>query len=207
MFHSPFKARLDRERARYLVGDYAAGAGTGRGIVAGSRIATSVGWQAVEVLRPGARVVTFGGGLRPVLWLEPCELWSSPRDTATWPLAVPAGALGNGAPMVLLPTQSVVIEVPWAEAELGTPFVLMPCAALDGHAGIGRRRPTGPVSLVRLGFEREEVVFSNNGAMFRCGLRQEMFDEAPLRDPGYASLAEQAARTLLAQGAALTHRH
>lgn len=140
------------------------------GIVAGTKVASTLGWRPIEAIDVGDEVLTFDGGMQPVLDITREVLW---RGTAAcpkhlWPLRVPIGALGNQDPMFLLPDQNVLIESDTAEEVLGDPFALMPAQALEGVSGIRRIRPHQVLEVITLHFERDEVVFANVGALFHC---------------------------------------
>lgn len=148
------------------------GGGTGAmsGIIAGTRVATSMGWRDVGAIQEGDMVLTFDGGLQPVVSVRRKALWSGsgvcPADF--WPLIVPAGALENAKPMRLLPRQGVMLESDVAEAVLGDPFALIPAAALEGVSGIERVFPNDPVEAIALSFETDQVVFAEQGALLFC---------------------------------------
>lgn len=140
------------------------------GIVAGTKVASTLGWRPVEAIDVGDEVLTFDGGMQPVLDISREVLW---RGTAAcpkhlWPLRVPIGALGNQDPMFLLPDQNVLIESDTAEEVLGDPFALIPAQALEGVSGIRRVRPHQVLEVITLHFNRDEVVFANVGALFHC---------------------------------------
>lgn len=145
-------------------------AGNASGVVAGTRVATSVGWRPVEMVAPGDRVLTFDNGLQVVTHVERNLLWASDRPCprALWPLHVPAGALGNAQPIVMLPEQSVAVESDVGEEIYGDPFTLIPAAALEGFRGIVRRAPESRIMVVTLHFADDEVVFGAAGVLYFC---------------------------------------
>ncbi len=147
----------------------AAGAGAW-GILNGTRVATEFGWRPVEAIAEGDLVLTFDGGALPVVVVERHVIWckAEAANRDAWPLSVPAGALGNGEEMLLLPDQAVVIESDAAEDMYGDPFVLVAARTLDGVAGIAPVVPPPRLEVVTLRFAREEVVFANFGALFLC---------------------------------------
>lgn len=142
----------------------------GYGIVAGTKVATAVGWRPVEAIIAGDRVLTFDAGLQTVIEVRRQVLYASvtlvPMDN--WPLFVPAGALGNRADMQILPGQNVLIESDTAEAMYGDPFVLLPAAALEGYNGISRLALSARVEVVSLHFAQDQIVHANIGALFLC---------------------------------------
>jgi hypothetical protein len=138
------------------------------GIVAGTKVATAMGWRAVDALTEGDLVLTFDHGLQPLKSAtrtrQTCQ-WAAPQD---WPLLVPAGALGNTEDGVVLPGQAVMIESDLAEGMTGDPFVLVPAGVLDGVCGIEAVLPDGGFEVVVLTFARDEVVFTKPGLLCHC---------------------------------------
>ena len=175
------------------------GAAATAGIVEGTKIATSMGWRAVEAIAEGDLVLTFDNGMRPVTGVQ--RLFYPDHGPRHWPLAVPAGALGNTAPLMLTPGQAVMLESDLAEGLTGDPFVVIEAAALDGHAGITRCRPARMAMVVVLQFEEEEVVFSQPGALLHCPAGGDfianLFADAPAAAP-YDVLTGHTARAFLA---------
>jgi len=169
------------------------------GIAAGTRIATTMGWRPVEAIAAGDMVMTFDHGLRPVVAVQRSQLFAGrnacPRHLM--PLAIPEGALGNAAPMLLLPEQNVLVESDLAEAVFGDPFALIPAAALEGYRGIARITPHQRVEIVTLRFAEEEVIYANGTGMIHCGSASgtSMIDEAS----GYSALTLDMARAIVAQ--------
>lgn len=178
------------------------GIGQAEGIVAGTRIATSMGWRPVEAIAAGDMVMTFDHGLRPVMAVHRAQLFAGrnacPRHMM--PLAVPEGALGNASPMLLLPEQNVLVESDLAEAVFGDPFALIPAAALEGYRGIGRITPHQRVEIVVLQFAEDEVIYANGTGMMHCSSIHgssitAMLDEAS----PYSALPMDMARAIVAQ--------
>jgi len=144
--------------------------GLATGLVTGTRIATNIGWRAVEAIAPGDHALTFDGGMQVVRRITRSVLWTSPRNCPAylWPLTVPAGALGNKAEMQILPEQNIMIESDAAEEVFGDPFAMIPAAALTGYRGISRVKPHKEIVVYTLHFEQEQVVFACSGALFHC---------------------------------------
>ncbi len=147
-----------------------AAVGAMTGLVAGTKVATAIGWRPVEAVAEGDQVLTFDGGMQTVVRIQRKPLWNGtgPCPARFWPLEVPAEALGNRETMYLLPEQGVVVESDAAEEFLGDPFALMPAAALDGVRGIARVALMDQVEVITLFFEEDQVVFANSGALFFC---------------------------------------
>lgn len=140
------------------------------GLVTGTKVATSGGWRPVETIAPGDKVLTFDAGMQEVTQISRGVLWqgTEPCPRHLWPLMVPAGALGNAQPMLILPEQSVVIESEVGEQLYGDTFTLVPAAALEGFRGIVRIEPVETTGVVTLYFGCDQVVFGSAGALFFC---------------------------------------
>ena len=140
------------------------------GLVAGTKVATQIGWRVVEAVAAGDLVLTFDGGLQVVTAVTRQTVWTmgSRAEYATWPLTVPAGALGNREAMTLIADQAVMVESDTAEAVFGDPFAMIPAGALDGFRGIHRSVPAEQIEVVTLHFAQDEVIFGNIGALFFC---------------------------------------
>jgi len=140
------------------------------GLIAGTLVATEMGWQPVEDLAPGDRIVTFDNGMRPLKSVNVSTLWtaesSAPRSV--WPLEVPQRALGNREVIHLLPDQSVLIESDEAEALYGDPFLMISAGVLEGYEGITRVPPAREMVIVTLEFDRDEVVYANGTTLVHC---------------------------------------
>lgn len=150
--------------------------GASSGLVEGTKVATSRGFERIETIEVGARVVTFDSGLQTVRAVRREPMWfstgSCPRSMQ--PLFVPAGAIGNAQDMVLLPHQAVLVESDVAEEALGDPFVLMKAEDLDGVRGITRVTANAPAFVVTLEFDNDEVIFAASGAMCICPARSDL---------------------------------
>ena len=151
---------------------------TNNGLVAGTKVATQMGWRPVEAVTAGDQVLTFDGGLQDVVSVRRDVVWTggSRGDMDAWPLHVPAGALGNTEDMLLMPGQAILVESDTAEQVLGDPFALIPAASLDGFRGIQRIAPQDRVEVVSIVFAQDEIVFANSGALFLCAASNDMFD-------------------------------
>ncbi len=154
--------------ARHPYGDR--GGLVGAGIIAGTFIACEHGWRPAEALMVGDRVHTFDSGLQPVVELRRSTLWTedTTQDPALQHYLVPRHALGNLAPMRLLPEQTVLVESDSAEALHDDPFALVPVSALEGYRGITRVVPQQPTEIISIGFAEEEIVYANGSALVHC---------------------------------------
>lgn len=142
--------------------------GAASGLVAGTRVATRMGWRPVEAIAVGDEVLTFDHGLQTVIEVRREAVWTGTTACPQhlWPLVVPANALGNLKETSLLPEQHVLVESDAADDFLGDPFAMLPAAALEGFRGIRREEPADMIEVVTIHFRRDEVVFANIGALF-----------------------------------------
>ena len=173
------------------------------GIVAGTRVATAVGWRNVEDLEAGDAVLTFDSGLKTVQNIKRKALWdgNGACPSRFQPLHVPRGAIGNREEMLLLPRQGVLVESDVAEEELGDPFVLIRAEALDGVCGIARRRPIFAPEVFVLEFEEDQVIFASSGALCVCPAAGDMFSRLFNRSQeatsDYTILSQETSRELI----------
>jgi len=152
------------------------------GLVAGTKVATRAGWTAIENVQAGQQILTFDGGLQTVLSVTRHVLMADMKSAASWPLNVPAGALGNLEDMTILPHQPVVIECDLAEDLTGDPFALIPAASLEGYRGITCDRPSEWVEVIQLHFAQDEIVFANIGALFLCRAETDLMSDIGVSD-------------------------
>lgn len=140
------------------------------GMIAGTLVATDMGWQSVEDLQAGDKVVTFDNGMRPLKAVGISTLWTAAKQAprAVWPLLVPERAMGNRTALTLLPEQAVLIESDEAEAMFGDPFTLVSASSLEGYKGITRVPPSREMKIVTLQFAEEEVVYANGTTLVHC---------------------------------------
>jgi len=163
-----------------------AAVGACSGLVEGTMIVTARGYERIETIEPGARVVTFDSGLQTVRAVRREPIWFAEGECprSMQPLYVPAGAIGNAQDMVLLPHQAVLVESDAAEAVLGDPFVLMMAKDLEGVRGIARVTPATPAYVVTLEFDNDEVIFAASGAMCICPSRTDLEGLLTAREGG-----------------------
>ena len=143
---------------------------TTRGLLAGSTIATSMGWRAVEAMAVGDMVLTFDNGLQPVVEVRRETFWvAEMMDPAAYAsVYVPAGALGNLQDLELLPDQGVLIESDAACDAYGDPFAVVAAKALVGYRGITRTAPRTRVEVITLVFAEEQVIYAGGGTLVHC---------------------------------------
>ena len=147
------------------------------GLVSGTKVATKAGWTFVENVQVGQQVLTFDGGLQTVVALTRHVLIANTNDIASYPMTVPAGALGNIEKMTILPNQPVMIESDLAEEMTGDPFALVPATSLIGVRGIVQERPASHIEVIQLHFAQDEIVFANIGALFLCRAQADLMSD------------------------------
>ncbi|WP_299146151.1 Hint domain-containing protein [uncultured Tateyamaria sp.] len=168
-----------------------------RGLLSGTRLATALGWRPVEALTAGDLVLTFDHGLQPLVEVRRDTFWvaemMAPATFAS--IMVPAGALGNGQPLELLPDQGVLVETEAACDAHGDPFAVVPAAALVGFRGIERVAPRAQVEVITLVFADDQVAYAEGGGLVHCpratmslaqlGQTGNDYDVIPARDAAF----------------------
>ncbi|MGI3168604.1 Hint domain-containing protein [Pseudooceanicola sp. C21-150M6] len=151
-----------------------AGTGANTGLMEGTKVMTAMGYQMIEDLEPGARMITADNGIQFVRSVRREPLWFSTAECpkSRQPLFIPAEAIGNAQDITLLPHQAVMVESDMAEKVLGDRNVLMLAQDLEGVCGIHRVAPEGPATVVTLEFDNDEVIFAGSGAMCICEARE-----------------------------------
>lgn len=171
MFGLGFKSAAPNRRTAELSGAYDGGlALLSHGLTAGTRVASNLGWRAIDALAVGDKVLTFDHGMQQITSIRRVELWVDAPETAEalWPVVVPVGALGNREELLLLPDQGVMVESDAAQDMHGDPFAILTANALVGLRGIRRRRPLKPVELIAVYFTHDEVIYAEGGALMHC---------------------------------------
>lgn len=171
------------------------------GIIAGTRVATAMGWRDIAALQEGDEVLTFDAGLQPLKAVKSRPLWSGdgPCPRQFWPLAVPAGAIENAKPMMVTRQQGVMLESDVAETVFGDPFALIPAQALEGVHGIEPVYPTDRIEVITLHFDTDQVIFAEQGALLFCPAMEDLVQLAAQDATNhcqYQMLPEASARVL-----------
>ncbi len=169
-----------------------------RGLVAGTRVGTSMGWRAVEALAPGDFVLTFDNGLQQLVEVRRETYFMSEEMMGKADmLAVPAGAMGNSVDVTLLPDQGVLIESEAACDAQGDPFAVLRAKVLEGFRGITRMpRPT-KLEVITLVFANEEVVYAEGGILLHCPRAIVQLDDLGRVQPAYEVVADRNAAFLV----------
>ncbi|WP_165978767.1 Hint domain-containing protein [Antarcticimicrobium luteum] len=150
------------------------------GLLGGTLVATDQGWCPAETIRLGDRLLSFDRGMQAVTELQR----ERPRGHSGHPAAllraveVPTGALGNDAPLWLMPDQGVLLESDKAQEILGDPFAVVPARALLGINGIRLSVPGSGISITTLAFPHDETIYIDGGLRLFCPRPRTVLTEA-----------------------------
>ncbi len=171
MFGWKNKTNAVPQRTAEMTGAYDGGLSVQtHGLMAGTKVASNLGWRVIEALTVGDSVLTFDHGMQQITEIRRQTFWLDAPDTnpASWPVIVPVGALDNREELTLLADQGIVVESDAAADAFGDPFAVVPAHALEGVRGITRAAPMQKVELIAVYFEGEEVIYVEGGALIHC---------------------------------------
>ena len=171
MFGMGFKPQQPIRRAVEMTGAYDGGLATlSHGLMAGTRVASNLGWRAIDALTVGDKVLTFDNGMQEITEIRRAHMWlDAPESAETlWPVVIPVDALGNREELTLLPDQGVMVESDAAQDIHGDPFAVITAISLVGLRGIRQRQPMHRVELITVYFAQDEVIYAEGGALIHC---------------------------------------
>lgn len=144
------------------------------GLIAGTRIATTMGWRGVEAIAVGDAVLTFDNGLQLVTSVSRSTMWVDAISVPErmWPIHIPAGALGNHVEMSVLADQGLMIESDAALDQHGDPFAVVPALSLVGVRGITRQPPRHQFEIITLSFNTDQVIYGEGSVLMHCPATQ-----------------------------------
>jgi hypothetical protein len=133
------------------------------GLLSDNHVLTSRGMRAATEVREGDEVMTFDDGFVPVLAASTGDTFSSNVTCPMhiWPLLVPAGVLGNAAPIRVMPDNSVLFEY---DGPSGIDFAVIPARVLLGHARVRADDPWERQPYVHLETEVPQMMAFDDGA-------------------------------------------
>lgn len=174
-----------------------AGSFAGQGLAAGTRVATAIGWRAVETIQAGDAVLTFDNGMQTVRDVRRITFRSDPAQHGAHmqPVLVPVGALGNRVPMILLPEQGVLVESDAASDAMGDPFALVPAHTLAGYRGIHADHQPREITVITICFEKPQVIYAESGTLVYCP--QAHLDLLDMVKPDYSIMSTKDAKFLV----------
>lgn len=171
MFGMEFTLQQPNRRAVEMTCAYDGGLATlSHGLMAGTRVASNLGWRAIDALAVGDKVLTFDHGMQEITEIRRAHMWlDAPESAETlWPVVIPVDALGNREELTLIPDQGVMIESDAAQDMHGDPFAVVTAISLVGLRGIRQRRPMHRVELIAIYFAHDEVIYAEGGALIHC---------------------------------------
>lgn len=169
------------------------------GFLAGTSIASNLGWQPVETLKVGDKVLTFDHAMQTVADIQR-ETVTLPTDrpTALHPVRVPKGACHNRQDLWLMPDQGLLVECEAVMDTLGDPYAVVPARLLRGYRGIAAGRPSDRIELTTLAFRQDEVIYVEGGLLVHCPAPRQLLDSADISHKAlYERLGGAAARFLV----------
>ncbi|MGR3759782.1 Hint domain-containing protein [Roseobacteraceae bacterium NS-SX3] len=143
-------------------------AATGRGgLLAGTQLASGLGWRPAEALAAGDQVLTFDHGMQTVVEVQRETILVAEGELAPGqcPLLIPRDALGNRVEMWVMPDQGILLESELVADAQGDPFAVAPACTLEGYRGIRRVHPGARLELVMPRFARDEVIYLEAGLL------------------------------------------
>lgn len=162
-------------------------------IAAGTLVATSRGWRAVDTLAAGDQIWTFDGGLQTLLGVRRRQMRSNTeQNTPADPLVcIPAYALGNERDIICAATAGLLLECENASDPMGEPYAVIPASALVGICDVAEYKAKEPVTLYTLQFRKEQAVYCDSGLPFHfAGMNRP-------KTPQYDVKSHDAARALM----------
>lgn len=169
------------------------------GFLAGTHVASNLGWRQIEALSVGDRVLTFDHGMQVITEMHRETLLVSEDvlSNAQLPLLVPEDALHNRVAMWVMPDQGILIESDLAVDAQGDPFVVVPACTLDGYRGIHRAQAGQRFELVMPRFSQDEVIYLEAGLLGYSPMPNNILDAATAEAGLYRVLPQDAARELV----------
>ena len=169
------------------------------GFLAGTHVASNLGWRPVEALSIGDRVLTFDHGMQEICEIhrETLLVTDDTSSDRQCPLLVPQDALHNRVPMWVMPDQGILIESDLAVDALGDPFVVVPACTLEGYRGIHRAPAGQRLELVVPRFAQDEVIYLEAGLLGFSAAPSSILETVGGEDSLYRVLPQDAARDLI----------
>lgn len=149
------------------------------GFVAGTRVATPMGYVAVERLSAGDRVLTADGRHSP---LAAVAMSCCPVTPATAPVRFETGVMDNMRPLRLGQGQRVRMSGWRAELIFDAPALLSGARAFVNGEDVVIEDEPGEITFVQLTCERPEIVLAENIACETLSPVQEVSDRFELMD-------------------------
>ncbi|MBF9060353.1 hypothetical protein HKCCSP123_14305 [Rhodobacterales bacterium HKCCSP123] len=155
-FESYLPASLLRTTGRDGLGS---GASETIGFVAGVRVATLMGYVAVERLSAGDTVLTADGRHAQLTWVGTSSVDVTAQSA---PVRFEIGTMENMRPLRLGPGHRVRVSGWRAELLFEADAVLATAKSFVNGTDVTLEAPDGPVTFVHLMFDRHEIVLAEN---------------------------------------------
>lgn len=137
------------------------------GMLAGTLVETTRGYEPVESLSVGTKLMTYDGEYRALTRVEH-SFTNLAKSHGL--IHIPGGILPGVSDIALLPDQLIMLSSPLAEARFGSPDVMIPAAALDVMQGVQSGPAGSVVQLTSFGFADEELVYVSGDLRLHCPL-------------------------------------
>lgn len=169
------------------------------GFLAGTHVASNLGWRLVEALSVGDRVLTFDHGMQEITELhrETVLVGEHLQPDLQCPMFIPQDALHNRVAMWVMPDQGILMESDLAVDAQGDPFVVVPACTLEGYRGIHRANAAHRLDLIMPRFAQDEVVYLEAGLLGFSAAPTNILDGSSITDGLYRILAQDDARDLI----------
>ncbi|SDC39428.1 Hint domain-containing protein [Ruegeria marina] len=148
------------------------------GFLAGTCIASTLGWKPVEQLKVGDRVLTFDNAMQPIMDIqrERMIVPDTGPSARYSPVRVPEGALFNRRDIWLMPEQGMLIECDAALDTHGDPYAVIPARYLRGFRGIAPDSLGSRFEVTTLAFRQDEVIYVEGGLLAYCPQPRQLLD-------------------------------
>lgn len=170
------------------------------GFIDGTHVVSNLGWQPVEKLNVGDKVLSFDNGMQPITGIlhETKYIPEGLHYTDQCPVMIPEGALRNRRPLWMMPDQGILIESDIILDDTGDPFAVVPAKALVGHRGITLAPLGEEVRVTTLTFHQDEVVYVEGGVLAHSAKPCDQHIDQKSFSPAYQTLKLRAAKFVVA---------
>ena len=169
------------------------------GFLAGTHVASNLGWRPIEALSVGDKVLTFDHGMQEITEMhrETILVTDGEISAAQCPLHVPQDALNNRVAMWVMPDQGILLESDLAVDDQGDPFVVVPACTLEGYRGIERAPAGQRFELVMPRFAQDEVIYLEAGLLGYSATPRNILEIPGPEESLYRVLPQRDARELV----------
>ncbi|MGB0959766.1 MAG: Hint domain-containing protein [Halocynthiibacter sp.] len=139
------------------------------GFFSGVKLLTDMGLQDAQDICVGQHVMTFDEKLQKVTDVSTGKYWKYDEECPPdlWPIFVPEQVFGNATAFLCGAEQTIKIETGGLHDLQMDPCAIVKMKCLIGVRGIKRIRPSSDWTVTRIHCEREQVLFSDCGVLFK----------------------------------------